>query len=106
MATYFLTGATGYIGGSIAAALVKSGHRVRGLVRSPDNAAHLAGGGVTPVLGDIDDSDLLTSEARASDGVINTANADHQSAVQALIEGLDGSNKPLVLTDFAIAAVT
>ncbi len=43
-------------------------------------------------------ADLLTSEARASDGVINTANADHSGAVEALIAGLGGSNKPLVHT--------
>ncbi|MEQ1611800.1 MAG: NmrA family NAD(P)-binding protein, partial [Hyphomicrobiaceae bacterium] len=98
MATYFLTGATGYIGGSVAAALVERGHLVRGLVRSPDKAAHLAERGVTPVLGDLGNCDLLTSEARASDGVINTANADHSGAVEALIAGLGGSNKPLVHT--------
>ena len=98
MATYFLTGATGYIGGSVAAALVKSGHRVRGLVRSPDNATRLAERGISPVLGDLDDSGLLISEARACDGVINTANADHSGAAQSLIAGLEGSNKPLVHT--------
>ena len=98
MATYFLTGATGYIGGTIASALMKRGHHVRGLVRGPDNAARLAERGVTPVLGDLDDSGLLISEARASDGVINTANADHCGAAQALIAGLEGSNKPLVHT--------
>jgi nucleoside-diphosphate-sugar epimerase len=98
MATFFLTGATGYIGGSVAAALVKSGHCVRGLVRGPDNAARLAERGIAPVLGDLDDSDLLIFEARACDGVINTANADHSGAAQALIAGLEGSTKPLVHT--------
>jgi nucleoside-diphosphate-sugar epimerase len=98
MATYFLTGATGYIGGSVAAALVKSGHRVRGLVRSKDNAARLSERGMTPVLGDLDETDLLMSEARASDGVINSANSDHFGAAQALIAALEGSNKPLVHT--------
>ena len=38
MATLFLTGATGYIGGSIAAGLVAGGQRVRGLVRSAAGA--------------------------------------------------------------------
>ncbi len=98
MATYFLTGATGYIGGSVAAALVKNGHEVKGLVRTKENAARLAERGVIPVLGDLDDSDLLAAEARASDGVINTANADHSGAAAALIAGLEGSNKPLVHT--------
>jgi nucleoside-diphosphate-sugar epimerase len=98
MATYFLTGATGYIGGSVAAALVKSGHRVRGLVRSEDNANRIAERGMAPVLGELDDFKLLMSEARASDGVINSANSDHFGAAQALIAALEGSNKPLVHT--------
>jgi nucleoside-diphosphate-sugar epimerase len=98
MSTYFLTGATGYIGGSVAAALVKSGHRVRGLVRSADNASRIAERGMVPVLGELDDFNLLMAEARASDGVINTANSDHRPAVEALIAGLEGSNKPLIHT--------
>ena len=31
----FVTGATGYIGGSVAVRLLRDGHRIRGLVRSP-----------------------------------------------------------------------
>ena len=34
----FVTGASGYIGGSIAARLVAAGHRVTGLTRSPEKA--------------------------------------------------------------------
>jgi nucleoside-diphosphate-sugar epimerase len=98
MATYFLTGATGYVGGSVAAALVKSGHRVRGLVRSEDNAVRLSERGMTPVLGDLNDAGLLVSEAQASDGVVNAANSDHFGAAQALIAGLEGSSKPLLHT--------
>ena len=56
MATLFLTGATGYIGGSIAAGLVAGGQRVRGLVRSAAGAARLEGLGIEPVLGTLDDA--------------------------------------------------
>ena len=98
MATIFLTGPTGYIGGSVAARLVESGHRVRGLVRSQDNAARLVERGIEPVLGTLDDTDLLTTEARAADGAINTASADHAGALRALIEGLKGSSKALLHT--------
>ena len=96
MPTIFLTGATGYIGGSVAARLLDTGHRVRGLVRNREGAALLAQRGIDPVLGSLDDADLLTREARAADGVINTASADHPGSVHALIAGLKDSSKPLL----------
>lgn len=94
----FITGAGGYIGGSVAAALLASGHQVRGLTRNPRSAERLAATGIEPVLGELDDAALLAREARQSDGVINTANADHAVAVQALIAGLAESGKPLLHT--------
>jgi nucleoside-diphosphate-sugar epimerase len=94
----FITGAGGYIGGSVAAALLANGHHVRGLARSAPSAAKLAACGIEPVLGTLDDADLLTHEARTSDGVINTASADHAAAVESLIAGLEGSSKPLLHT--------
>ena len=39
----FITGATGYIGGSVAAKLIASGHRVRGLTRTPGETTSLQG---------------------------------------------------------------
>jgi len=98
MKTIFLTGATGYIGGSIASKLVQAGYRVRGLVRSEGNALLMTQRGIDPVLGGLDDTDMLIREASASDGVINTASADHAGAVHALITGLEGSSKPLLHT--------
>jgi nucleoside-diphosphate-sugar epimerase len=94
----FITGVGGYIGGSVAAALLANGHRVRGLTRSEASAKRLAASGIDPVVGTLDDADLLTREARAADGVINTASADHAGAVRSLIAGLEGSNKPLLHT--------
>ena len=94
----FITGAGGYIGGSVAAALVAGGHSVRGLTRNARSAEHLSALGIAPVIGTLDDAELLAREARQSDGVINTASADHAGAVQALIAGLAGSGKPLLHT--------
>nr|WP_093125786.1 NAD-dependent epimerase/dehydratase family protein [Variovorax sp. OK605] len=98
MTTYFVTGATGYIGGSVVASLIEGGHAVRGLARNERNAELLAQRGVEPVLGDLDNLDLLYREAKASDGVINTASADHAAAIGALIDGLRGAGKPLLHT--------
>ncbi|HSW26562.1 MAG TPA: NmrA family NAD(P)-binding protein, partial [Burkholderiaceae bacterium] len=94
----FVTGAGGYIGGSVAMALLAAGHRVRGLTRSTASAERLAKIGIDPVLGTLDDADALTRAARAADGVINAASADHGGAVRALIAGLEGSGKPLLHT--------
>ena len=94
----FITGASGYIGGSVAEKLVRTGTRVRGLVRTHANAERLAFLGVEPVVGELDDLDLLTHEAKQSSGVINAASADHADSIHALIRGLVGSSKPLIHT--------
>jgi nucleoside-diphosphate-sugar epimerase len=96
--TVFITGASGYIGGSVAQKLVKIGHRVRGLVRSKENADFLSKLGIEPVIGDLNDVDLLIREAKQANGVINAASADHSESVQALIKGLAGSSKPFIHT--------
>ncbi|MEI7782252.1 MAG: NAD-dependent epimerase/dehydratase family protein, partial [Planctomycetota bacterium] len=96
--TIFITGASGFIGGSIADRFVKAGKRVRGLVRSKEKADFLFARGIEPVIGDLDDTDLLIREATQADAVIHAASADHADSVQALIKGLAGSSKPLVHT--------
>jgi nucleoside-diphosphate-sugar epimerase len=94
----FITGASGFIGGSIAARLARAGHHVRGLIRNPEHAAELKRLGIEPVIGTLDDIALLTREAQAADAVINAASSDHRAAVEALIEGLAGSGKPFLHT--------
>jgi nucleoside-diphosphate-sugar epimerase len=94
----FVTGAAGYIGGSVATRLVEAGHGVRGLVRSPAKADAVRRFGVEPVPGDLDDHDLLAAEARRADAVVNAASSDHRGAVEALVGALAGSCKPLLHT--------
>lgn len=94
----FVTGATGYIGGSVADLLVRSGHQVEGLVRTEDKARELERRGITPILGALDDGALLTARAREADAVVNAASSDHRGAVEALVEGLAGTGRPLVHT--------
>jgi len=94
----FMTGASGYVGGSVAARLLAAGHRVKGLVRTRERADLLQARGIDPVLGDLSDLALLTACARESDAVVSAANADDRASVQALLAGLSGSNKTLVHT--------
>lgn len=94
----FVTGAGGFIGGTVAMRLRAQGHDILGLVRNDVAASRLAQNGIEPVMGNLDDTDLLIQLARSSDAVINTANADHVGSVLALLEGLRGSGKPLLHT--------
>src|SRR4029077_2564895 len=94
----FVTGASGYIGGSIAAALISAGHSVVGLVRQADKASQLALKGIQPLLGTLADLAEMTEAARAADAVINTANADDFLAADTLIQALAGSGKVLIHT--------
>lgn len=94
----FLTGAAGFIGGSIAHRLLAEGHTVRGLVRDAGKADALHCLGIQPVLGDLDNMALLGAEARASDAVINAASSDHAGAVSTILDALRGSHKPFLHT--------
>lgn len=94
----FVTGAAGFIGGSIATGLVQAGHNVTGLVRSAEQADELKALGMDAVIGTLDDSQLLAQQARAADAVINAASSDHRGAVEALLDALRGSNKVFLHT--------
>jgi nucleoside-diphosphate-sugar epimerase len=94
----FLTGASGYIGGAVAMRLIKDGATVHGLVRTADKAEAVAALGMVPVLGTLEDAELLRAEAIAADATINTASSDHREAVETLVGALANSGKPLLHT--------
>lgn len=94
----FCTGASGYIGGSVAAKLVAGGHEVIGLSRSETADEMIRKIGATPLRGSLDDKDVLQAAARDADMVVNSAHADHVGAAEALLEALEGSGKKFVHT--------
>jgi nucleoside-diphosphate-sugar epimerase len=94
----FCTGASGYIGGSVAARLAAGGHQVSGLVRSADKVEAVRAFGIEPVMGTLDDAQVLARAARDADVVVNAASADHKGAVTALLDALAGSGKAFIHT--------
>ena len=66
--TILVAGATGQQGGAVARSLVKRGHRVRGLTRSPQKIAALKDIGVEGVVGDLTDNASLAPALRGVDG--------------------------------------
>ena len=94
----FCTGASGYIGGSVAAHLAAAGHQVTGLVRSPEKAEAVRALGIEPVMGTLDDGEILAQAARAADIVVNAASADHKGAVIALLDAVSGTGKAFIHT--------
>src|SRR5262245_5599367 len=94
----FVTGASGYIGGSVAAALLEAGHKVIGLVRSAQRASEVRERGIEPVQGALSDVRLLVQMGREADAVINTASSDDRVCVEAMLPALWGSGKPFIHT--------
>jgi nucleoside-diphosphate-sugar epimerase len=94
----FVTGATGYIGGSVAERLIASGHHVVGLVRSAQSIPLLKDRGIESVLGNLDDPEIITKTAHEADAVIHAASADHPGSVVTLLAALERSGKTLICT--------
>lgn len=70
---YFITGATGFIGGRVARQLAAAGHHVIALVRHRGQAQALADLGVMLVDGDITDKESMRVSMAGVDGVFHLA---------------------------------
>jgi nucleoside-diphosphate-sugar epimerase len=73
MAKYFVTGATGFIGGEIVKQLIGRGHKVVALVRAPERASLLKALGVELHTGDITERETLKTPMTGVDGVFHVA---------------------------------
>ena len=89
----FITGATGYIGGSIAATMRDAGHEIVGLVRSDERANQAVAEGIKPIVGSLDDPDVLARAVTRAEAVINCASSDHSGAVEVMLSAMEGTNK-------------
>ncbi len=76
----FITGATGYVGGSVATKLRDAGHEVLGLARSDDGAAALNKRGIEPLRGDLNAYTPFVDVAKRVDAVINAARSFFSAA--------------------------
>jgi len=69
----FITGATGFVGGHLAAKLIARGDEVVALVRSPDKAGELSRLGATIVQGDLNNVDVMTEAMSGCDACFHVA---------------------------------
>ncbi|KAI8980060.1 NAD-P-binding protein [Trametes punicea] len=94
----FLTGATGYIGGSVLQRLLQhpkaSDFEFTALVRSPEKAEILKEKfGVNAVVGNLGEVEKLTRLSEDADVVLSLADADDLPSVQAFIQGLKSKHE-------------
>lgn len=70
---YFVTGATGFIGGQLVRQLHNAGHQVVALVRDPARATELAALGIELHTGDITEPESMRAPMTGADGVFHVA---------------------------------
>jgi len=70
---YFVTGATGFVGGVLARRLREAGHEVHASVRNPEKANELQAIGVKLFIGDLTDKESLREAMTGVDGVFHVA---------------------------------
>jgi nucleoside-diphosphate-sugar epimerase len=106
----FVTGATGWIGSAVTSDLIAAGHHVLGLSRSEQGTKALAAVGAEVHEGSLQDFESLKSGVAQSDGVIHLAfshdfskfaenGADERRAIEAIGAAVEGSDRPLIVTN-------
>lgn len=93
----FVTGLTGYIGGTVLTkllALSPPPTQITALMRDPSKASLLSkltlpsGTTITPLIGSLSDHEKIAKAASEADIVLSTADADDLPAVQAMLQGM------------------
>lgn len=93
----FVTGASGYVGSAVVAALLARGHEVTGLVRSGEKAAALRAAGAVPALGALDELPRHRVALSSCEALVHCAFDPAQgppadeAAIQALLGALHGT---------------
>ncbi|KAB8360548.1 hypothetical protein FH972_024288 [Carpinus fangiana] len=108
----FVIGGSGYVGSVITELAVAQGYDVHGLSRTENSDEKLRSLGATAVRGDLTSVDVLRQESSEADVVIHLATAFTMgvgtyddtkhidiAAVDAIADGLAGTNKPLIVTN-------
>lgn len=112
MVRIFITGASGYIGSVVVKQAIPKGYQVYALSRSEASDEKIKAQGAVPIRGDLKSYDVLREQSAQADIVLHLADAfagnfgmDYAEviridnvAVDAIGVGLEGSNKPLVIT--------
>ena len=70
---YFITGATGFVGGVLARQLRQAGHEVHASVRDPQKASELNSLGISLFKGDVTDKESMRDGMESVDGVFHVA---------------------------------
>ena len=91
-----VTGATGFVGSHLAAALVKRGEEVYALARRPEQAAFLAALGARTAPGSLEDAASLEAAVRGMDRVYHLAGLTAAGSEQDFLEVNEGGTRRLV----------
>ena len=70
---YFVTGATGFVGGHVVHQLIDTGHQVVVVVRNPAKAADLVSLGIEIHKGDVTDKESMRAPMQGAEGVFHIA---------------------------------
>lgn len=97
----FVIGATGYVGGHVAACLLRGGHEVVGFARDDAGARKISAYGAQPVIGNLADASVVHQEALRADATIfapQLPQDEEYATVERLLQAYRDTGKAFVFT--------